>query len=135
MLSFDILEVAISTYLQLYRSSIVTNDNALFVHLQGTDCPHLHDRAFYCMIQRTSFVMTVYDNHHLSCTEHSTHAYCQRCLRHFVYVIIKETGISNNSVGSQCLLTSARRQGRTRFVECNVPIWTNTAHKEVNATI
>ena len=50
MLSFDILEVAISTYLQLYRSSIVTNDNALFVHLQGTDCPHLHDRAFYCMI-------------------------------------------------------------------------------------
>ena len=41
MLSFDILEVAISTYLQLYRSSIVTNDNALFVHLQGTDCPCL----------------------------------------------------------------------------------------------
>lgn len=74
MLSFDILEVAISTYLQLYRSSIVTNDNALFVHLQGTDLSHLHDRAFYCMIQRTSFVMTVYDNHHLSCTEHSTHA-------------------------------------------------------------
>ena len=51
VLCLNILEVAVSTHLQFFGGRIVTNDDTLFVHLQGADSPHLHHGTLDCMIE------------------------------------------------------------------------------------
>ena len=110
MTCFDILEVTISTYFQFFRSSIVTNDNTLFVHLQSADSPHLSDRTFYCMIQCASLIVTIYDNHHFFGRKHSTYTNSQSCLRNFVNIVVKEAGVRNDCIRSQRFLTGTGSQ-------------------------
>ena len=59
---FDVFEVLVCTYFQFVCSGFVTNDDAVLVHLQGADGPHLSDTAFYGMLQGAGLVVTVADN-------------------------------------------------------------------------
>ena len=108
MVGFYILKVTIRTHLQFIGGSIITYDNALFVHLQGTDSPHLHHRAFNGMIKGACFVMPVDNNHYLFCIKHSTYTDRKSRLRHLIHIIFKKTGVGNDSISSQRLLAGAR---------------------------
>ena len=107
VLCLNILEVAVSTHLQFFGGRIVTNDDTLFVHLQGADSPHLHHGTLDCMIEGTCLVVSVYDNHYLAGAKHSTDTDGQGSLGHLVHVVVKETGVGNDGIGSLCLLEVA----------------------------
>ena len=87
------------------------------------------------MIERASFIMSVHNNHHFFGGKHCTYTNSQCRFGHFVYIIVEETGIGDDCISRQSLLTCAGRQRRTRFIEGNVSVRTNTTHKQVDTTV
>ena len=77
------------------------------MHLKRRDSPHVRDWLLYSVLQCTSFVVAVYHNEHLMSIHDSTYTYGQSSLWHFVYIIVKETRVSDDSVGGQLFHTSA----------------------------
>lgn len=135
MVSFYIFKIAVCAYFQFKSGCIISYNDTLLMHLQSTDGPHLIDRTFYCMIERASFIMSVHNNHHFLGRKHCTYTNSQCCFGHFVYIIVKETGIGDDRISRQGLLTCAGRQRRTRFIEGNVSVRANTTHKQVDTAI
>lgn len=104
---FDILEVAVSTYLQFIAGNLITNDDAMLVLLQSADGPSLGNRAFDGSLQGAGLVMTVAENHYLSGSHHGTHTYGQSQTRYLLRIIIEETGVGNLGICSERLYSCA----------------------------
>ena len=84
----DVLEVAVGAYLQFVAGSIVADDDAMLVHLQSRDGPHVVDAPLDGSLQGTALGVTVHQNHHLLSSHHGAYADGQRRLRHLVDVAL-----------------------------------------------
>ena len=135
MVSFYIFKIAVCAYFQFKSGCIISYYDTLLMHLQSTDGPHLIDRTFYCMIERASFIMSVHPIIITSLAESTVYLHQSMPFGHFVYIIVEETGIGDDCISRQSLLTCAGRQRRTRFIEGNVSVRTNTTHKQVDTTV
>ena len=88
---FYILKVFHCAVFELVAGGIVADDDALGVHLQHADGPHLADTTFYGVRQGTGFAVAVGQDHHLSAVHDGTHTYGEGGLRHFIDVVVEET--------------------------------------------
>ena len=59
-----ILKVAVSADLQFVGSRFVAHDDAVLVHLQCADGPHLSDTALDGMLQSACLVVSVAEDEH-----------------------------------------------------------------------
>ena len=82
-------------------------------------------------LKGTALSMTIDQNHHFLGCHYCTYTYGQSGLGHLVDVILEETGVGNDGVGSQGLLTGTAGEAGTRLVEGNVAIRANTAEEQV----
>ena len=62
------------------------------------------------MLESTSLVVAVANDENLLGIHHCAYANCESSLWHLVDIIVKETAVGNDSVGSKRLDASARNQ-------------------------
>ena len=134
ILLFDILEVAISTDLQLITGSVIADDDTMLVHLKSRDGPHVVDTTLYSSLKCTALGVTIHQNHYLTGSHNSTYADCQSRLGHFIDITFEETAVCNDGISSQRLLTCTAGQRRTRLIESDMTVGTDTAKEQVDAT-
>ena len=78
--------------------------------------------------------MTVHHDQHLFCIQYRSNADRNGSLRNFVDIVIEETGIGDDRIGCQRLDTGTGRQRRTRLVESDMPVRTDTSQEQVHTT-
>ena len=103
----DVLEIAVGTHLQFVGGGFVADDDAMLVHLQCADSPHVIDAAFDGGLQGTGLVVAIDKNHHLAGGHHGTDAHGKRGRGHRVQVAVKEAAVSDNGVLGERLLARA----------------------------
>ena len=135
VVALDVLEIAVCAHFQFVRCCLIAYDDAVAVHLQGTDGPHLRYASFNGMLQGTRLIVPVAKDQYLFGVHYRAHPYGQRSLGNLVHIVIEETRICHNRIGGQRLHTGTRSQGRTRLVERDVAVRTDAAHKQVDAPI
>ena len=87
---FYILKVLHGAVLQLITGRVVADYDALRVHLQHADRPHLADTAFDGMGQGAGLAVAVGQDHHLATVHDCTYTHRQSGLRHLVDVVLEE---------------------------------------------
>ncbi len=103
----DIFEVTIGADLQFVGGGLVADDDAMLVHLESADGPHVVDTTLDGSLQGTCLVVTVDKNHHLAGSHHRTHAHGKSEFWHFVDIVVEETGVGDDRIGGQRLNTGA----------------------------
>ena len=78
----DILEVFIGTDFQFIGSRFIAYDDAMLVHLQCADGPHVIDTTLNSGLQSTCLMVAVDQNHHLTSIHHGTYAHSECVFRH-----------------------------------------------------
>ena len=87
------------------------------------------------MLQCASLVVAIHDEHHAASIHDGADAYCEGSLGYLVHVVVEEARVGYDSVLSESLLSGERSERRTRLVESDVSVGTDTTHKEVDATV
>ena len=100
-----ILEVLVGTYLDLSAGSLIADDNGTIVLLQGRNGPDQCNRTFDGSLESAGLDVAIADNQHLLGIEHGTHANGEGGLGNLVHIVVKETAVGNDGVGSKALLT------------------------------
>lgn len=59
VVALDVLEIAVCAHFQFVRCRLIAYDDAVAVHLQGTDGPHLRYASFNGMMQGTRLIVPV----------------------------------------------------------------------------
>ena len=95
----DILEVLVGSNLQLVGGGLVSNDDAVLMHLQGRNRPLMCYCTLYSSLQSACFVVTIDENHYFFGIHDSTYADRQRQLGNLVDVVVEETTVGNDGVG------------------------------------
>ena len=75
--------------------------------LQAADGPHVVNWLFYSMVGGTGFIMAIHHDHHLLCIHDCANTNGQSGLGNQIDIIIEETTIGDDGIGSQCLLPGA----------------------------
>ena len=110
ILAFYVLEVPIGTYFQFIAGSIVANDDAMRMELEGGNSPHVVDTSLNSGLKGTALSMAVDQNHHLAGCHNGSNANGQGCLWYLVHITIEEAAVGNDSVSGQGLLTGTAAQ-------------------------
>ena len=111
VVALDVLEIAVCAHFQFVRCRLIAYDDAVAVHLQGTDGPHLRYASFNGMLQGTRLIVPVAKDQYLFGVHYRAHPYGQRSLGNLVHIVIEETRICHNRIGGQRLHTGTRSQG------------------------
>ena len=86
----DVLEIPISTYAEFVGSGLVAYDDAMLVHLQGTDGPEMVDATLDGSLQSPCLVVAIYEYHYLASSHDGSHAHGERQFGHLVDVVVEE---------------------------------------------
>src|SRR3989338_9063712 len=132
ILAFNILEVFHCADFQLVRRGLVAYDDAMTVQLQHRNGPHVIHAFFDHFLERPCLAVTDHQNDQLLRVHDRPDANCQRRLRDLIRVVAKEPGIRDPCVVGQRLDPGAGRKGRSRLVERDVSVGTDTAKKQVD---
>ena len=62
---------------------------------------------FYTVTKGAGLVVTIHHNHHLLGIHDGTYTNCQSCLGNQIDIIVEETTVGDDGIGSQCLLLGA----------------------------
>ena len=76
--------------------------------------------------------MAVHHDKHLFGVHDSTYTYGEGSLGYFIDIVVEETAVGDDGVGRQLFLTGAAGEGRTRFVEGDMAVRTDTSEEEVD---
>ena len=118
--------------LQFVGGIFVADDDSMGMLLQAADGPHVVDWLFYSMAEGTGFIMAIHHDHHLLCIHYCANTYCKSRLWNQIYIIVKETAVSNDGIGGKGLLAGTALQAGAWLVEGNMSIRTNATHEQVN---
>lgn len=132
---FDVFEVAVGLNLELGAGVFVADDYGVAVHLQGADCPHLGDAAFYAVTQGAGLVVAVDDEHNLFGGHHCAYADGEGGLGYEVDVVLEEARVGDDGVLGEGLHAGLRCQRRARLVEGDVSVGAYAAHEQVDAAV
>lgn len=86
----DVLEIAVGAHLQLVCSHFITDDDAVLVELECADGPSLCNRTFDGSVESLCFVVTIAENHHLSCIHHGANTYGKSQCRNSLWIVAEE---------------------------------------------
>ena len=78
--------------------------------------------------------MAIHHDQYLLGIEHRAYTHRNGCLRHLVHVVVEETRVGDDRVGSQRLHACTRAEGRTRLIEGDVSVGTDTTQEKIHAT-
>ena len=131
-MALDIFEIIERANFEFLASRFIADDDTVLVHLEHGDGPHMADRLFDGVLEGTGFVVTINHDKHLFGVHDGSYTYGQRGLRHFVDIIVEETAVGDDGVGRQLFLTGAAGERRTRFVERDMSVRTDTAEEQVD---
>lgn len=131
----DVEEIFVSAHFQFGRSCVVAYDDALGVHLQSRDGPHLRNATLYTLLQSTGFVVAVYNDEHVASRHDGTHTYRQRRFGHEVGITAKETRVGDDGVLCERFYTSARGERRARLVEGDVTVGSYATEEELDTSV
>ena len=90
IVTFDILEIPISGNLQLVAGGFIANDNAMTMHLECRNSPHVIDGTFDSGLQGTALTVTIDQDHNLTGCHDGTHANGQCSLGDLIDIVIEE---------------------------------------------
>src|SRR5574344_534310 len=99
------------------------------VHLQHGRGPLVANIAINAVLERTCLFVTATYKKYLLGVHHSANAYSECLLGHETQVVVEETAVGMDGVSSKGLDASARSQGRTRLIESEVSVRTNSTHE------
>lgn len=102
-LLFNIFKVFDGIGFKLVGGFVVTDDNAMLVHLEDADGPHMIDAALNGMVQRTGFFVAGNQNHNFFRVHNGSDTYGQDGCGHFADVVVKKAGIDLNGIFGQRL--------------------------------
>ena len=71
---FDVFEIFVGAVLDVFASSLIANNDAVLVHLEHRDGPHLGHGAFDGSLEGARFVVTVAEDEHFFGTHHGADA-------------------------------------------------------------
>ena len=129
----DVFEVLVGAVLQFVGGIFVTDDDGMGMLLEATDSPHVVDGLFDAMAEGTGLVVAIHHNQHFLGIHHCAYTNGQSCLRHQVDIVVEETTIGDDGIGSEGLLAGAALQAGAWLVEGNVAIRANATHEQVDA--
>ena len=97
----DFLEVLVGVYLQLTAGGLVTGNDAIGMQLQCGDGPCMVNAAFHAVAQSSCLVVAGDQQQHLLGIADSTNANRKGGLGDLIGVIVKETGVNDQSILGQ----------------------------------
>lgn len=132
----DILEVLVCADGEHVAGSLVADDDAMRVHLEDADSPHLRDSTFNGSLEGARLVMTVAQDKHLLGSHDSTGTDSESSSRHLVGIVVEssETAVGDACVGGERLLACACREAGAGLVEGDMSVGTDASEEEVDAT-
>ena len=98
---FNILKIFVSSHFQLVRSRFVADNNPAGMQLQGSNRPHLRNRAFHALRQSAGFAVSVCQNQNFPCEHDSSNANRERRFGNFLRIVAEKAGIGDNGIGRQ----------------------------------
>ena len=129
----DVLEVLVGADLQFVGSLLVADDDAVGMHLQGADGPHVVDASLDGSLQGTGLQVTVGQDHHLTGVHHGANTYRQGMGGHVLGLATEETAVGDAGVSGEGLHTGTALERTAWLVEGNVTIGADTADEQVDA--
>ena len=75
VVALNIFEIVESSNFEFLAGSLVANDDTVLVHLECADGPHVADRFFDSMLERTCLIMSVDHNKHFFGIHYRSHTY------------------------------------------------------------
>lgn len=108
---FFVFEVAVGADFQFGAGWFVADDDAVGVHLDGADGPHVIDAFFYGMLQGARFAMAVAEDEYLTGCHDSADADGESLLRYLCDVVVEEAAVGDDGVGIEGLDAGLRREG------------------------
>ena len=99
LVALDVLEVLVGGYLQFVGSLLVADDDAVLVHLEGRDGPHVVHRTLYGGLHGTGLGMAVHQDHHLTGIHHGAYTDGECVSRHVLGLTAEEAAVGNARVG------------------------------------
>ena len=104
------------------------------MELQAGQSPHVVDTCLNAALESEGLPGTKDDDDDLAGLENGLDTDGQGHARDLAQVVVEEARVREDGVIGKRLDTSARRQAGARLVECDVPVLTDTAEEEVDAT-
>ena len=98
-----VLEVLVGSDFDFGTGWFVANDNAVRMHLNGTNRPHVVDAFLDSMLEGTCLAVTVAKNENLTRRHNSSNTNSKRLFWHLVNVVVEETAISDDGIGIESL--------------------------------
>ena len=129
----DVLEVLVGSVLDFLGGSLVTDDDAVRVELQGAYGPPLCDGAFDGSLQGAALGMSIAEDEYFACIHDSAYAYGEGGGRHVFRTSAEESAVGDSGVCGEGLLACAAVETAAGFVESNMAIGTYAADEKVDA--
>ena len=132
---FFVFEVAVGADLDFGAGWFIADDDAVGVHLDGADGPHVIDAFFYGVLQGACFVMAVAEDEDLAGCHDSADADSESLLRYLCDVVVEEAAVGNDGIGIEGLDAGLGGEGCAWLVEGDMSVGTVAAKEEVNTTV
>ena len=110
LVAFDILEILIGADLQLIGSLFVADDDAMLVHLESRDGPHVVDATLDSCLEGTCLGMAIDEDHHLTGVHDCAYTNGEGMSRNVLGLATKEATVGDTGIGGEGLHTGSGAQ-------------------------
>ena len=118
----DFLEVLVCINFQLAACSFVASNDSVGMKLECTDGPCMIYAAFYAMTKCTCLAVTVDKKENLLGVANGTNTDRKSGLRNLIGIVVKETGVNDQSVFGQSTNAGTGYKRGVGLIECNVAV-------------
>ena len=133
LVALDVLEILVGGDLQFVGGFLVADDDAVLVHLEGRDGPHVVDGSLDGGLHGAGLGVAVDQDHHFAGVHHGAYAYGEGVCRHVLRIAAEETAVGNAGVGGEGLHAGTAAERRARLVEGDVAVGADASDEEVDA--
>ena len=103
----NILEIFVGSVRDVFASGFVANDDAVLVHLENGNGPHLRNGAFDGSLKGAGLVVAVAEDEYFLGRHNGADTYSQCSNGNVFGLAAEEAGVGHAGVGCQCLLAGA----------------------------
>lgn len=93
-----VFEVAVGADFQFGAGWLVADDDAVWVHLDGADGPHVIDAFFYGVLQGAGFAMAVAEDEYLTGCHDGANTDGESLLRYLCDVVVEEAAVGDDGI-------------------------------------
>lgn len=132
--TLDAFEVANGADTELRSRVLIGNEQSIRMKLNARNGVHMVDAFLDTLCQRVCFVLSNDDDQDLPCIHDGLYTDGESHAGDFERVVVEEPRIVQDGIVGQSLDTRARSERRTRLVEGNVTVRTDTSHEKIDTT-